>query len=79
MRIPARHPVMPWLVEWAAVVLNRYEVGKDGRTAYERRKGTPAKTFGLEFGEAVLWKRKPTGGHLGKLMCLWEDGAFLEI
>ncbi len=48
-------------------MLNRYEVGKDGRTAYERCRGKPAKTFGLEFGEAVRWKRKPVGRHLGKL------------
>ena len=79
MRIPAQHPMMPWLVEWAAVVLNRYEVGKDGKTSFERCKGKQAKTFGLEFGEAVLWKRKPSGGHLGKLTCLWEDGVFLGI
>ena len=29
-----------------------------------------AKQMVLEFGEAVMWKRKPEGGHLGKLTCL---------
>ncbi len=67
MRMPAQHPVMPWLVESAAVVLRRYEVSKDGKTSYERCKGKPAKTFSLEFGAAVLWSRRPSGGHLGKL------------
>jgi hypothetical protein len=42
-------------MEWAALVLNRYEVGKDGKTPYERCKGKKATTMGLEFGEAVLW------------------------
>ena len=79
VRLPAKHPVMPWLFEWSALVLNRYEVGKDGRTAYERCKGKKAKTMGIEFGESVLWKRKPSGGHLGKLTSLWEDGVYLGI
>jgi hypothetical protein len=79
MRTPAQHPLMPWLVELAAVVLNRYEVGKGGKTAYERGKGKPAKTFGLGFAEAEPWKRKPSGDHLGKLTCLWEDVVFLGI
>ncbi len=76
MRMPAQRPVMPWLVERAAVVLNRYEVGKDGETACERCKGRPAKT---EFGEAELWKRKSSGGHFGNLTCLWVDAVFLGI
>ncbi len=29
--------------------------------------------MGLEFGEAALWKRRPEGGHLGKLTSLWND------
>ena len=59
--------VMPWIVEWSAHVLNRFEVGKDGRTSYERCKGKPARHLGIEFGEAVLWRRKPSVGALGKL------------
>ncbi len=77
IKLEARHPVMPWLMEWSAMALDRFEVGKDGRTAHERCKGTKAKTLGLEFGEAVLWKRKPAGGHLGKLSSLWEDEVYL--
>ncbi len=76
VKIEARHP---WLVEYSGLILNRFEVGKDGRTAFERCKGKKAKTMGLEFGEAVLWKRRPGGGHLGKLMCLWSDGVYLGV
>ena len=32
--------------------------------------------MGLEFGEAVLLKRRPEGGHLGKL---WSDGVYLGV
>ena len=65
--IPARHCVIPWLVEYAAYLLNRFEVGQDGKTAYERLKGKQARTLGVEFGEAILWRSKPPGGALGKL------------
>ena len=27
----------------------------------------------MKFGDAILWKRRPVGGALGKLSCLWED------
>jgi hypothetical protein len=73
------HAVLPWLVEYAGWLINRAEVGHDGKTPYERSKGKVAKLHGIEFGEAVLWKRRPIGGHLGKLSCLWGDGIFLGI
>jgi hypothetical protein len=61
------------------MLLNRFEVGRDGRSAYERSKGKPTKMLGIEFGEAVHWKRKPVGGALAKLTCLWEDGVYIGI
>ena len=68
------HAVLPWLVEYAGWLVNRAEVGHDGKTPYERSKGKVAKLHGMEFGEAVLWKRRPVAGALGKLSCLWGDG-----
>jgi hypothetical protein len=73
------HAVWPWLIEYAAFLLNRGEVGHDGRTAYERIKGKHGKLPGATFAEKILWKRRPIGGGLGKLTCLWEDGIFLGI
>ena len=69
-------PVDP---EHAAVLLNRFGVGHDGKTAYERNKGKTAMVLGMEFGEATLWKRRPVGGAWGKLSCFWEDGLYLGI
>ena len=79
LRLDAKRPVIPWLIEHAAFLLNRLQVGKDGKTAYERCKGKPAKTAGIEFGELVLWRRQRRGDALGKMTCLWEDGVFLGI
>ena len=79
VKLGSKHAVVSWLVEYSAVLLYRFEVGRDGRTAFERSKGRKARTLGVEFGEAVLWKRWPVGGALGKLSCLWEDGIYLGI
>ena len=71
--------IWPWLVEYASYLLNRREVSHDGKTAYERLKGKTAKVIGVEFGETVMWKRRPIGGPLGKLSIMWEEGVFLGI
>ena len=47
IQIPHRHSVIPCVVEHAAFLLNRYEAGHDGKTAYERWKGKRAKTLGI--------------------------------
>jgi len=55
-KIPSDHNLIPWLVEYAAVLLNRGQVGKDGKTSYERLKGKPANLPGMQFGEKMLWR-----------------------
>ena len=42
-RVKGDHPIIAWLVEFAAVLVNRYEVGVDGRTPYERMRGKTSK------------------------------------
>ena len=37
--VDAREPIMTFISEYAAYLMNRLEVGKDGKTAYERVKG----------------------------------------
>ena len=68
------------MLEYAAHLLNRYEVGRDGRTAYERLKAKKAKPLGMEFGELVQWRTRPIGsGALGKLDSVWDHGVFLGV
>ena len=76
--ISAVECIVPWIVEWSAHVLNRFEVGKDGRTAFERCKGKRAKHLGIEFGEAVLWRKKPPGGALWELSVAWSNVFFFS-
>ena len=79
LELPIEHPFICYLVEYAAVLLNRFESGRDGKTAYERNKGKKATTLGIEIGESIFLRRKRIGGALGKLTTLWETGIFLGI
>ena len=79
VEIPVEHPIICYAVDYAATLLNRFEVSSDGKTAYERSKGKKATTLGIEFGEAVLWRRKKVGGALAKMTSLWEDGVYLGV
>ena len=56
VKIKTSHPIWPWIAEHAAFLLSRFEVGRDGKTAYERVKGKAAKVQGMSFAEGVLWK-----------------------
>ena len=55
----AREPIVTFVPEYAAYLLNRMEIGKDGKTAYERCKGKKATVLGIKFGERLLYKVKP--------------------
>ena len=35
-RIPSDHNMVPWIIEYVGVLLNRYSMGEDGKTGYER-------------------------------------------
>ena len=79
VKLDTAHSIWPWLVEHASFLINRGEVGHDGKTPYERCKAKRGKLPGLAFGEKILWRRRPVGGYLSKLTCLWEDGIFLGV
>ena len=76
-QIPDEHAILTWMVEHAAVVLNKCEVVQDGKTLHERLKGKKAFVLTLEFGKNVHFRHKPAGGILAKLSVLWHDGVYL--
>ena len=46
--------IIQWMIRWAAMMVSRYMVGKDGRTSHERRRGractAQVATFGRKSG-----------------------------
>ena len=76
-RVPSKHPLMTWLVEHVADVVTKYLRGSDGRTAYERLFGKQIHEEGLEFGERVLWKKRPSNDSNVLLEARWVEGLWL--
>ena len=76
--ISAKEPIITFMPEYAAFIINRREVGKDGKTAYERNKGKKASILGLEFGEKLLYKIK-AGTKDEKINARWDHGIFVGV
>jgi hypothetical protein len=70
--IDPRMQIVSFMPEYAAYLMNRLEVGKDGKTAYERVKGKKATVLGIEFGEKLKDK-------LQKINARWEFGIFVGV
>ena len=69
------HPVMAWLFEHAVFLLNKFQLGTDGRTGWGRLHGKETRDRICEFGECVLWyvpKKLRT-----KLDLRWRYGVFM--
>ncbi len=56
-KIESGHPVVEFLVMHTSDTLNRYHIGTDGRTNYQRWKGKSFKRVDAEFGESELYLR----------------------
>ena len=75
MRIPSKHPVMSWLVEHTACVLNKYALDAHGKTAYGRLHGREGIEKICEFSERVMWLVPKK--LRAKLDQRWRCGVFL--
>ena len=53
MTIPQTHPLMSWMVAYAAWMLTVRVVGSDGKTAFERTRHKPFVKRFVPFGEVV--------------------------
>ena len=80
-KIETGNPVIEFPVLHTSDTLNRYHVGSDGRTSYQRWKGKQFKRVVPEFGEKVLYLK------LGSLKepkrdkgeSRWAEGHFLGV
>ena len=77
-RIDSGNPIIPWIVSHAADTINRYHIGKDGKTANEKWKGKEFKRSTPETGETVHFLRAGTKGK-EKGEVRWEEGCFLGV
>ena len=77
-KIPSDHNLIPWLVNYAAVLLNRGQVSQDGKAAYERLKGKAASLPGMQFGERLLWRTNiPARDRRNRMDTQTSEGIYL--
>ena len=78
IQVDAGANVVTFMAECASFLLNRLELGKNGKPAYERVKGKSATVLGIEFGEKLLWKKKAQS-KMDKISSRWECGIFVGV
>lgn len=69
--------VVQWMLRWAAMLLSRYQVGLDGRTGYERRRGRACTIPTVCFGEKVWFKESKDKEAKAKFHSQWRHGIWL--
>ena len=77
-RIAVDHPAIAWLIEHSVDLLNKCQMGKDGRTPYERLKGKRYGGTFMDFGCPVMLRvtDKPQGGLMQER---WVEGTWLGM
>ena len=76
-KIPTQHPIMRWLVEHAASMLNRFTTNADGVSPYAYLHGRNSSERHIEFGEKIFYyvpKRARS-----KLCMRWRLGIYLGM
>ena len=63
--IPVGHPVISWLVRHAAMVRTMRVVGADGKTGWQRARGTVCKLKLVHFGEVARYKCRSQENGIG--------------
>ena len=71
--------VIPWMVDYAASLLSRFNRGSDGLTPYERSTGKKWRLKVPEFAETVWFQPLKGERKRGKLEPKFEEGIFLGI
>ena len=66
VRLPHKHPVFMWFIEWVGRAHNRFKDGDDGRTPRERA-GWQTQSLVMDFGEVVQFIPFWAESRAGKL------------
>ena len=77
-RVNENHSTLPWMIRHASFIINRFNVGQDGKTPYERWKQKKFKGELVEFGEKIMYLKMGSKG-VNKMDCRWETGLWVGM
>ena len=58
--IPIGHPIVAWMVRLSAMLRNIFVVSDDGKTAWQRARGSPCDLKLVQFGAIARYKCRST-------------------
>ena len=74
VKLDSQDEILLWMIRWAAMLSSRYLCGRDGRTAYERRRGKKCKVPVVAFAEKVWFQEiRDTKERKNKLSTEWKE------
>ena len=74
-KVPGSHPVIRWLVEHVADIINKYAITRNGMSPHEELHGKKAQERRIEFGERVFFSTPKKGR--AKMDLRWRLGIYL--
>ena len=76
--IEGKDNITQWMIRWSAMLPSRFMVGKDDKTAYERRRGRRCEIPTEVFGEKVWYKElKAKSEKKHNMETDWKEGLWL--
>ena len=78
-QIPPNHPVLTWLIRHSAILRTMRQVGRDGRTGYERARGAPCSSKLPGFGEVCRYKCRSHERAIPGTSQRWATGMWMGI
>ena len=78
MKLSENHPIWPWIIIEAAAQINRYRVGQDGKTAFQRLRGKNFNKGVTEMAEIIDYLQLASEGR-DKADTRWSRGVYLGI
>ena len=76
-RIKVDGVIYSWLVPFCVDIMNKYKIGLDGCTAYEKITGRKCKQLAIGFAEVVDYILEPSKAHMHKADSQVMKGVFL--
>ena len=78
-KIEVTHPIWAWLVEWSAITINRYHMGKDSLTAQQRTTRKVTNKPIARFGEKVLYRVLDNKHNVEKHEARYREGVWIGL
>ena len=79
-KIGRKHPLFPWMIQWAGDLITRYNMNTAGRTAVREIRGKEACRPIAKFGEKILYMPLKLASHpVGKADDRFLDGVFVGM